>query len=109
MAAKIITTAVFVALIGWDIWEAIGNVVGLPAFYEALSVSSDTPWFLLIPGLAIPIVLLGVGLWWGWRRASVVEAALIYVLALAVQSSLALSLIAAEQAWRASVLIASLS
>ncbi len=109
MVAKVALSAVFVALMGWDVWEAVGNVVGLPAFYDALSVGDDTPWFLLIPGVVIPVVLLIGGLWWGLRRSTPTESALIYVLALATQSSLALSLIAAEQAWRAEVLIASLS
>jgi hypothetical protein len=108
MVGKIVTTVIFVALIGWDLWEATGNMIGLPGFYEALSVGEDTPWFLLIPGVVIPVVVLAAGLWWGWRRRSVVESAVVYALALAVQSSLALSLIAAEQAWRADVLINSL-
>ena len=70
MVGKIVTAAVFVALIGWDLWEATGNMIGLPGFYEALSVGEDTPWFLLIPGVVIPVVVLAAGLWWGWRRAS---------------------------------------
>ena len=65
MVGKFVTAALFVALIGWDIWEAAGNIIGLPGFYEALSVGDDTPWFLLIPGVMIPVILLAAGLWWG--------------------------------------------
>ena len=37
--AKIIVAAVFVALVGWDIWEGVGNLLGLPAYYQALGVA----------------------------------------------------------------------
>ena len=104
--ARIVLTAVFVLLIAWDVWEAVGNLLGLPAYYNALGVAESTPWALLIPGVVAPAVLWIVGLWWGWRRQSVIEAAVIYAVVLAVQSTLALSLIAAEQAWRADVLLA---
>ncbi len=103
--AKIIVAAVFVALVGWDIWEGVGNLLGLPAYYQALGVAESTPWFLLVPGVVLPVGVLGAGLWWGWRRKSTVESALVYVLALAIQAALAVSLLAGEQAWRATVLL----
>ena len=106
MIAKVIVTAFFVALAGWDIWEGVGNLLGLPAYYQALGVAESTPWFLLVPGIALPVGALLGGLWWGWRRTSTVESVLIYVLALAIQATLAVSLLAGEQAWRAFVLLA---
>lgn len=108
MIARIVLAAVFVLLIAWDVWEGVGNLLGLPAYYSALGVAESTPWVLLVPGVVTPAVLWVVGLWWGWRRQSAIEAAVIYAVLLSVQSTLALSLIAAEQAWRADVLVAML-
>ncbi len=105
MIGKMIVTAVFVVLAGWDIWEGVGNLLGLPAYYQALGVAESTPWFLLVSGVVLPVGALLGGLWWGWRRKSTVESALIYVLALAIQAALAVSLLAGEQAWRATVLL----
>ena len=105
MIGKTIVTVVFVAFAGWDIWEGVGNLLGLPAYYQALGVAESTPWFLLVPGVVLPVGVLLGGLWWGWRRKSTVESALIYVLALAIQAALAVSLLAGEQAWRATVLL----
>jgi hypothetical protein len=105
---RIVLAAVFVALIAWDVWEAVGNLLGLPAYYSALGFAESTPWVLLIPGVVIPVLVWGLGLWWGWRRRSPIEAAVVYAVLLSVQATLSLSLIAAEQAWRADVLIAML-
>ena len=105
MVGRLIALVVFVALIGWDIWEAVGNLLGLPAYYAAMGVEESTPWLLLITGVIVATVLLVVGVAVGWKRRSVVEAALLYVLALAIQSTAALSLIAAEQAWRAEAIL----
>jgi len=98
---KFLLTAVFVVLIGWDIWEAVGNALGLPAFYLALGLQETTPWALLILGVLIPLAALAAGLWWGLRRPSLPDTGVIYALALATQGALALSLLAGEQAWRA--------
>lgn len=106
MIARIVLAAVFVLLIAWDVWEGIGNLLGLPAYYSALGVAASTPWVLLILGVVTPVALWVVGLWWGLRRQLAMEAAVMYAVLLSVQSTLALSLIAAEQAWRADVLLA---
>ena len=105
MVGRIVAVVGFGAFIVWDVWEGLGNLLGLPAYYEAMGVAESTPWLILVAGLAIPVGVAIAGLWSGWRRRSAVEATLVYVLALAIQSCLALSLIAAEQAWRARVLL----
>jgi hypothetical protein len=104
--SRVVLSGLFVLLIVWDVWEAVGNLLGLPAYYSALGVADSTPWVLLVSGVIVPVVLWALGLWWGWRRQSVIEAAVIYAIALSVQATLSLSLIAAEQAWRADVLLA---
>ena len=100
-------TVAFLALAGWDTWEAVGNLVGLPAFYEALEIPQHTPWVVLIAGVAVPPLAVVAGLMWA-RGRGVLARVLIYVIVLAASSAVSLSLLAAEQAWRASVLTASL-
>lgn len=103
--SRVVLTGLFVLLIAWDVWEGVGNLLGLPAYYSALGVAGSTPWVLLVPGVVVPVALWALGLWWGWRRESAIEAAVIYAVVLSVQATLSLSLIAAEQAWRADVLL----
>jgi hypothetical protein len=95
---------VFVALLGWDLWEALGNLVGLQPFYEALGIGRSVPWMLLWLGVLLPItaVVLSLVLWRTWT--STVERLAIMVVAWAVVAGMSLSLAAIEQAWRASAL-----
>jgi hypothetical protein len=99
---------VFLALAGWDTWEALGNLLGLPGFYEALGIADKTPWVMLIAGVVIPPVAAVIGL--GVTRGrGFLSRALIYVIALAAISAVSMSLLVAEQAWRAQVLVNSLA
>lgn len=102
-----VVTVAFLALAGWDTWEAVGNLVGLPTFYEALEISPQIPWVVLVAGVVTPPLAVVVGLVWA-RGRGVLARVLIYVIALAASSAVSVSLLAAEQAWRASVLMASL-
>ena len=102
-----VVTVAFLALAGWDTWEAVGNLVGLPTFYEALEISPQIPWVVLVAGVVTPPVAVVVGLIWA-RGRGVLARVLIYVIVLAASSAVSISLLAAEQAWRASVLMASL-
>ena len=99
---RVAVAAVFVAFLAWDTWEAIGNALGLPAFYVALGIAERLPWPLLVAGILLPAVGAGVGLWLG-RKRSLAGAILVYLIVLASVSALSLSLLAAEQAWRAHV------
>lgn len=99
---RVAVAALFVALLAWDTWEAIGNALGLPAFYVALGIAERLPWPLLAVGIALPGVGAGVGLWLG-RKRSLAGAILVYLIVSASVSALSLSLLAAEQAWRAHV------
>ena len=94
----------FVALLGWDLWEALGNLVGLQPFYEAMGIGASVPWILLWLGVLLPIaaVLSSLFLWRSWSDAA--ERLAIMVVAWAVVAGMSLSLAAIEQAWRASAL-----
>jgi hypothetical protein len=96
--------AVFVMLFGWDLWEALGNLVGLRPFYEAMGIGDSVPWALLWLGVFLPIAagVLSVILWRSWSGAA--ERLAIMVVAWAVVAGVSLSLAAIEQAWRASAL-----
>ena len=95
---------IFVVLLGWDLWEALGNLVGLQPFYEAMGIGDSVPWALLWLGVFLPIaaVVLSVILWRSWSGAA--ERLAIMVVAWAVVAGVSLSLAAIEQAWRAAAL-----
>jgi len=97
-----VMTLAFVAFSGWDLWEAIGNFLGLPMFYVALGIEDQTPWLLLIAGLVVPIFAVVVGLVWA-RGRGVMARLLIYVIVLAASNAVAMSLLAGGQAWLAHV------
>jgi hypothetical protein len=99
-----IVITVFLALFAWDLWEALGNLVGLQPFYEAMGIGASLPWVLLWLGVSLPIaaVVMSVILWRSWSGAA--ERLAIMVLAWAVVAGLSLSLAAIEQAWRAAAL-----
>ena len=98
-----LTTLAFLAFSGWDLWEAVGNFLGLPGFYVALGIEQHTPWVLLYAGLVVPVVAVIVGLWWA-RGRGLMARILIYVIVLAASNAVAMSLLAAGQAWLAYVL-----
>jgi hypothetical protein len=96
--------AVFVMLFGWDLWEALGNLVGLEPFYEAMGIGAAVPWVLLWLGVLLPVtaVVLSLILWRSWSGAT--ERLAIMVVVWAVVAGMSLSLAAIEQAWRAAAL-----
>jgi len=98
-----VVTLVFLAMSGWDLWEAIGNFLGLPGFYVALGIEDHTPWVLLWAGLAVPVIAVIVGLSWA-RKRGLMARILIYVIVLAASNAVAMSLLAAGQAWLGYVL-----
>lgn len=100
---RVLVWVVFLLLFSWDLWEATGNMLGMPAYYEALGVGGSTPWLLLgfgmVVPLAAPVVAARVT-----RRRGVGVLVVTLVLAYATVQALTLSAVAAEQAWRAFVL-----
>mgnify|MGYP007121431850 CR=1 FL=1 len=103
-AGTIVAAVVFGFFAGWDVWEALGNLVGLPAYYQAINFGEFVPWAIVIPGFGFALVALIGGLWWIFRSqqrgAQLVGAAVI----LATSAALQLSVLAAEQAWRAAAI-----
>ena len=102
--ASIAMASGFTVLLGWDLWEALGNLVGLQPFYEAMGIGDSVPWILLWLGVLLPIAaaVLGLILWRRWPGFA--ERLAIMVVAWAVVAGMSLSLAAIEQAWRAAAL-----
>ncbi len=105
---NVVAILVFLALAGWDTWEALGNLLGLPGFYEALGIADETPWLVLIAGVVIPPVAAVIGLV-VTRGRGFLSRTLIYLIVLAAMSAVSMSLLVVEQAWRAQVLVSSLA
>lgn len=94
----------FGAVYAWDVWEALGNLVGLAPFYEAFGIADSVPWVLLVAGVALPVVVFVAALW-SWRYLdSVIERVSVLLLGWATVGAVSLSISALEQAWRASAL-----
>jgi len=101
---KALVFALFGLLYSWDVWEAVGNLVGLGPFYEALGIGVSMPWALLWAGVLLPIVVFAGAWWWGTKRSHLLEKTVVLVMGWAVIAALSLSFAALEQAWRASAL-----
>ena len=68
--ANIVTAVAFGFVYAYPTWSAIGNLIGMPAFYASfIGVGADrVPWALLWSSVAVPVVVFGIGLALGWRR-----------------------------------------
>lgn len=91
---RVVLGLVFGLLLAWDVWAAVGNILGVTGTASALGTSvSGVGWAVLVLALVLPVAgFLGV-LWFG-RRASLGSLALAYVLVTVVVSALTLDLLA---------------
>lgn len=102
--SRLVWFGVFLLFAGWDIWEAAGNLIGLPPYYEAVGFVEFIPWWLLIGGFVVSVLPPLIGLWWIRRALSLGEGLVGLVVILAAHAAVSISVLAAEQAWRAQVL-----
>jgi hypothetical protein len=84
--------AFFGLFYAYDVWEAVGSIVGVPYVYESIGFSASTPWALLVATLVFPFVIYIVVFTVGIRR-NVGEKVLLMLTGLAVSNALALSAI----------------
>ncbi|MHA6667454.1 hypothetical protein ACX3O0_01145 [Homoserinimonas sp. A447] len=92
---------VFGLLFAYDLFEAITNLVGLPAqIADANDFASENglatievPWVILIANTVLPIAAFALA-WWMGRRRSVAHQALLYLVALALVAAVTLTLTA---------------
>lgn len=90
---SLVVAALFGLFYAYDVWEAIGNLFGVPAAYQALGLGDRVPWWLLWVGVAIPPLAFAVAVFVG-RRRNVFGKALIFLVGLAVVAGLTLGVIA---------------
>jgi hypothetical protein len=75
---------VFGLLYAWDIWEAVGNLVGLNIAAGALDTQlSGFGWAVLIGAVLLPAVVYGIAFWVG-RKRGVGSLALLLLVGLAL-------------------------
>ncbi len=97
---SLVVAFVFALLYAYDLWEAVGNMIQLPAVYDAFGYGSENvPWWLLWIGVAIPVIVFAIAFIAG-RRRSVFAKALIFFVGLAVVAGLSLGVLALEEILR---------
>jgi hypothetical protein len=95
---SVIIAILFALLFAYDLWEAIGTAIALPASYEASGFDPATiPWWIVVLYVLVPPVTFALALVVG-RRQSVAGRALVFAAALAVSAALSLGLIALQGA-----------
>ena len=93
---SLIVAGVFALLFAYDLWEAIGTAIALPASYEATGLDPATiPWWIVVLYLLVPPMTFVLAIVVG-RRRTVFARALVFAVALAVSAALSLGLIALQ-------------
>jgi len=103
--ARWVLLVAFLFLASWDVWEAVGNLLGLPPYYEAVGFAEFVPWWLLVAGLVLSLIPPVLGVWWVRRRESLGNTVVVLALLLATHAALSLSVLSWEQAWRAQAML----
>jgi len=100
-----IVAGLFALLYAYSVWQAIGNLVALPAFYNQTGLgSANVPWWVLWVGIVIPIAVFALAFVVG-RKRSVLGKALIFLVGLAVTAGLGIGVIALESVLRPMLVI----
>lgn len=87
--------ALFGALYAYDVWEAVGNLVGLNLQASALGISITALGItLLVVALVLPFVVFGVAFWLG-RHLGPVQQVLLFLAGYAAVQALTFGLSAA--------------
>jgi hypothetical protein len=83
-----VTIAVlFGVLYAYDVWEAVGNLVGLSLQAASLGISlSGVGLALLIVALVLPFLVFGIAFWLGRRRGPIQQVVLFLAGYAAVQA-----------------------
>lgn len=104
--AKPLIAAGFGFFYAYDVWEAVSTLIELPRFYEAIGLTAEVvPWWLLIAGIALPLVVFVAALLIG-RRRSVGKFVLVLLVGLAVVAAFSLGAVALEFVLRPVVFLA---
>jgi hypothetical protein len=88
----VIVWAVFALLYAYPLFEGISNLIALPPYYAQLGIAGAVPWWLLVIGVAAPVLLYLAALVIG-RGREPFPRALILAVGLASTNALVLSVI----------------
>lgn len=94
---SLVIAALFGLFYAYDVWEAIGRLLGVPGLYSAPGFDARIPWWLLWAAVAIPPLVFAVAVVLS-RRRNVFGKALIFLVGLAVVAGLTLACLALEYA-----------
>ncbi|PPG62110.1 hypothetical protein C5C27_07775 [Rathayibacter sp. AY2B7] len=90
LAVSVLVAVVFALFFAWDVWEAVGNLIGLRSYAASLGTDlNPTGWAVLLLGLVLPVACFVAAVLLGRRRGLPVRVGL---LAAALCLSAALSL-----------------
>ncbi|MCU1578422.1 MAG: hypothetical protein JWP19_626 [Rhodoglobus sp.] len=102
---SLIVAAVLGLFYAYDVWEAVGNMINLPAFYDSIGVGSKhVPWWLLWIGVLIPVVVFLLAFVIG-RRRNIGEKAVVFIVGLALAAGLGIGVLALEDVLRPVVVV----
>jgi hypothetical protein len=90
--ARAVIAGFFGLLFAWALYQAISNAVNVPAFYDAIGIGDQVPWWLLVLSVAVPLVLY-VAAFLVARRLHLFGEALVFLVALATSYVLWLSIV----------------
>jgi hypothetical protein len=83
----VVIAVLFGVLYAYDVWEAVGNLVGLNLQAGSLGISlSGVGVTLLVVALALPFLVFGVAFWLGHRRGPLQQVVLFLAGYAAVQA-----------------------
>lgn len=87
------TWLTFALLYAYPLFEGISNLIALPAFYDSAGIGGAVPWYLLIIGVAGPVILFAAALLLG-RGRELFARALILAAGLAATNALFFGVVA---------------
>ena len=95
-----VTLAVLFGLFyAYDVFEALGNLIGISDFANQLDASiNGFGWVLLVLGLVLPLVLFAIAFSLGRNRGPLAQIAF-YAVGLGLSAVLSLDIIAAFARW----------
>jgi hypothetical protein len=65
----VLVAILFAVLHGYTLLQSISNLVALPGVYELVGIGDAVPWWLLVIGVALPVVLFAAAVFLGRRRS----------------------------------------
>ena len=91
--AVVLVTLLFAVLHAYPLWLAISNLMALPGVYELVGIGDAVPWWLLVIGVAAPVLLFTAAVLLG-RRRSLAQRVLLLAVSLGTTNAVGLSIAA---------------